>query len=278
TLDPELKQARGLLASIYHEQGYADLEVEQFQRLLEQIRATGPDPRMSEADFNKQVDDLEREIDRKEKDLDQRRRDYELRAQNKSPSQKVDLAMKNGLGQQALDVLLEADPTSLRRAEVQAKLNLLLITGRVAEAADPAVRQTDFDSILVDAVLGAYGEADEALDRLIRDSQQQSAAQMLGLDRALALQAAMNPGGLARVTDGVARQVRSQANMMVFRGLLALEQGDTAAATRYFQTVVDLAGPRTGGGKRSVDVPSEFDFENRAIAVHYLDLLRAAGN
>jgi len=278
TLDPKLYKERNLLAQLYQQLGYLDLVVKEMQLVLEDVRAAGPQSREDEKDFAKRIDNLEHGIENLDKEVENRRRDYELRAKNRDVRRQVDLAMKRGLAQQALDVLLEAEPP-LDADLVQQKFKLLLSTGRLTEASEPELRQTDFDNVLLDAALGAYDLADKPLERMIAHLRWASTEQFLGLDRAVTLQNGMELRRLAGITLNVGGLVGKQADMMVYRGLMALEQGDTAAATRYLQEVVDLAGSGSGaGGKAAGDSRSDLNFVSRSVAVHYLELMRAAGN
>ena len=75
------------------------------------------------------------------------------------------------------------------------------------------------------------------------------------------LQGALDP----RMVFSLLSASRQMAEFRVLGGLLALEEGKTASAARYFRQALN-----SGGG-------DSFDFPSRGVAFRYLQLIKEAG-
>src|SRR5262249_29718796 len=84
-------------------------------------------------------------------------------------------------------------------------------------------------------------------------------------------QGTVNPNSLLGLMGGVAELTRQLAMYRTVRGMLAVAQGDTTTAAKFFRLALG-----TGGGKVTPD-GGTFQFEGRQIALHYAALLESAG-
>jgi hypothetical protein len=112
--------------------------------------------------------------------------------------------------------------------------------------------------------MGDYRAAADTLDEAIARLEEGNAAQALDLLRAEAFQGALGPQTLMGMTT-VLRNVGLVGQFAEIRGLLALEEGDLATATRWFRRGEELSNN------------GQLFLESRAIGKRYLQLIEAAG-
>src|SRR5262249_27334214 len=132
---------------------------------------------------------------------------------------------------------------------------------------------SEFDrfSYLLAAAAGNYDEAGKYLDELIRAAEKQAADFATRHFQAQLFQGSVTPSSMINMLGGVGEARRGLATYRTLRGMVALEQGDTTTAAKLFREALE-----TSGGKATPD-GGTFQFEGRAIALHYLPLLEQAG-
>ena len=202
--------------------------------------------------------------------------EFQLESANKPVLQKAYMALRRRLARQAIEVLLGADPLQMNRDEIDLLINLLLKTGAgTLDKGLDDVRDTlkNLDkrlgpnyeryAFLMEAATGNYAEA----DKYIADS-----IQKLERETHMALMAALRTQAFAGLGAGMLQQAnmtlqntRTIANFKTLQGMLAVEAGNTADAARLFREAMDINNKQP------------FDFESKAIAVRYLNLIKAAG-
>jgi tetratricopeptide (TPR) repeat protein len=204
--------------------------------------------------------------------LNKRRNSFEVAAQNQPLLEKVRIALGHGLGQRALQLMLEADISQFKEQEIQKILELMLSQGRAEEVL--AQMREEFRRFLgmnydwykaqAAAALGNYEEAFHALE---------SAADHL---ESICMQSALQLSS-SQITHGDNPEVitgqrtllelrRQQADFIALAGIIALEQGDVARARDQFIRAIGL-----GDGHA-------FIFESKPIATRYLELINGAAS
>jgi hypothetical protein len=306
-LKPDFPDVNRDLAMIFMQMRYLDLGVEHWHHFLEGAEASGPKPRESTEDFKKRIDNIKLFVkDQEERSGVQRLKNEYALAERTQPTlaRKANEAARRGLVKKALELLLnEDDRDQLGPQEVRLAMTLLINTGRLGDAKELAKELDDpVSNYLIAAGLGNYAEAEENLEKLIDKSQKAHVQEMLfllrdqGFTNRLGSAGSRNAGpesltGLSLV----AINVRNWADFRVYQGVLALEQGDTAEATRYFQEALKVgatpasqtlvAGAFAPGSaltavnflEANLQVPqNSFNFSTRGIAERYLSMLQVA--
>jgi hypothetical protein len=202
-----------------------------------------------------------------------------------------------GLAQKALELLQAANVSKLsveeKKLYVELQLRLLLTMGRLHEAREglvPGLRELlgpayDYYQAALAAALGNYAEAQEALaqvetifanagkkhEALVRKLAEWDRSRLL---LTLAFDPPIQTQPILRASMFVYQQLVARSYdvppagpphgaIRVLRGLLALEQGDTAAAAGHFEEALRRAGP--------TEV-----FSDQPLAVRYLRLLKGS--
>jgi tetratricopeptide (TPR) repeat protein len=273
-IQPHDEAVHRMLYGVYLRSQFLDLALQHQQEIVKIVKATGPVPMEPHDDFNRRVEQEEKRL--KELDALETRRetDFELKGANMPLLSRARLAQLSGLAGKALQLLLEASPEDMNPATAEMQLNLLLLTGRHL---DPEIKFLERLEVLKDvpgmsaerygmlyeASLGNYEKAGAYLEDSIAQMEQNYLRQML---LSLETQTFILPGaGAMQRLNAILDDVRTTADYRVMRGILALEQGDTATAARFFERALYM-----NDGKR-------LDFESRPIAAHYLELIHRAG-
>ncbi len=182
-------------------------------------------------------------------------------------------------------------------------MNLLIATGRLAEARELARSSGSVDPAVgyqIAAGLGDYAEAEENLEKLLDRSRKIDVRGILFLLRdqgftfPLGSDRTMNPSpesffAMSQMTGSL----RNWANIRAYQGVFALEQGDTAKAARYFQSAFKVgatpasqlivAGAFAPGSALNavnmlelnlLDPPNRFGFHTGGVAAHYWSLIQ----
>lgn len=199
------RAAHEMLFDTHREPAYFELRVKhlrEYLRLAKQVGPSVPVPRDKLPDYFKNLETTLKELTSQ---LKQRRDQYEVQSANKPLLDKARIAMENGLGETALNLLLRADPKELRDRNNPREapgatyiLSLLLAMGRVDEAREAlAVDQASADArgfgahplgmpayewflVQLGAAIGDYHMADKALENcLAAVSKQQPYASVL---------------------------------------------------------------------------------------------------
>jgi hypothetical protein len=182
-------------------------------------------------------------------------------------------------------------------------MRLLIDTGRLVEAKELAKSSGSVDPTIgyqIAAGLGDYAEAEENLEKRLDRSRKIDVGGILlllrdqGFTFPLGSDRTMNPGpesffAMSQMTGNL----RNWANIRAYQGVLALEQGDTAKATRYFQSAfkvganpasqIIVAGAFAPGSALNavnilelnlLDPPNRFGFHSGGVAAHYWSLIQ----
>jgi tetratricopeptide (TPR) repeat protein len=274
------------LFEIYWGMGYYDAAVD---HLREQVHYTREAAAAKEdIKLKKYLHDLEERLADCEKQLNDLQRAYELVAAGLSPRVQAHLAFRPfGLAKQALAGLMkemQENPEQNKPddANLVVYLHLTLgkaeeMRGQLTEDWKPLMGPYSYEIHLAvqAAAVGDYAKADEHLGLALEEMPKASASELLAhmlnaltmgrLQPYLLTQQTLAPYLQAQLV-GAAQTflaLRHKNELLVLRGLLALEAGDTRAAREHFHQAVE--GPAAGSF-----------FESRPIAERYLSLLRAA--
>src|SRR5262249_46709536 len=162
----------------------------------------------------------------------------------------------------ARDLLADADAAQLGPSEIELLVDLLLSTGHPDQAREVLSEgwraalglNYEWFKVLIGAACGNYQQARPFLDDYVLRTEQGTVEGALRLLQAQALQGGLSPASLYGTTT-MPNRLRQLADWRVLRGLLALEEGDNAAAAKAFQAALDL-------GERE-----QFHFESRPLAL-----------
>jgi hypothetical protein len=209
------------------------------------------------------------------------------------------LAYRHGLAGKALQMLLGSHPAIFGKDGARLQLDLMLELGRAYEVRDWL--EPEHESVLGfssyhwlraqgAAACGDYAGVEEELDLLSQEWQKVrvSATQLLPVRTAVALRVAQavlvrpdlraGPPGLAsaaflqfdalRRLGDLAGLLRKEADILVLRGVLALECGDVETARRHCRAALAV-----WGDEERAATSAGLDFAARPIAQQVLDLL-----
>lgn len=251
---------------------YLDLALDHLRQAAESIASAGPGRRESREDFKRRLEPMQQELANLKSEVKKREEAYRVEAKNKPLGDKVEIALRNRLVREALDLLLQADAAQRGPVEIDRLFDLLLSTGQSEQAR--AILSEDlrpllgphFDwyNVLIGAACGNYQRAGESLEETLRQSRRATLEGALRLLEAQTFQGSLTPGSLYS-TSSMPSGVHELANVRVLRGMLALEQGDNAVAAKYFREALNMGESE------------QFHFESRPIAVRYLQLIKDAG-
>jgi hypothetical protein len=118
-------------------------------------------------------------------------------------------------------------------------------------------------NVLEEAGLGNHATAGAYLDEMITRREDANVQSMLVLT-----QRQLIGQGLPQMFLGMNQifsSIRQIADYRVIRGMIALDEGDTATAVKSFRRA------RNAGGQEGIE------FESKPIAVRYLELIKQAG-
>ncbi len=277
-LQPDDEEAHFKLHSLYRQMEYYDLALEHLTAAVGQAEASGLRKGESREDYKARIETLKKELKNLSDSVKNRQSDFELRSRDRPLAEKVGLARNHGLAKKALELLVYADASQIDVREAVQQLELLLTMGRLDTQDDiPGARERlqpelkpslgfnyAWYMILLAAASGDYEQAGRAIDEAMASIEHSSTQIMLRLLQAQAFQGVINPSTF-QALNGLLEQVRQNADFLVLRGMLALEEGDNPTAAKYFQQALDMSDQ------------ARFDFESRVLAVRYLQLIKAAG-
>jgi hypothetical protein len=267
---------------------FLDLALQHLQetaRHFDQYRPDASDPKKLEF-FKLKKAELEKQVQSLDALVKKNRQEYELEAATKRGLEKFGLALdqNRGLALEAVEQLLKQKTDSLSPKEKLVRsvslTHFLLLMGRAneltKELADAGPELAQFQ-VFHAAALGNY----TALDRVLGDMEKRSSqGRQDALPQIVAFHAVFFPGPPQTLVDPMAlvagaykyhnavlttimQNLRPEAELRTVRGIMALEQGDTAAARQHLEGALQVAGPM-------------LYFQDRALAVRYLELLREA--
>jgi hypothetical protein len=283
-LKPGFAKAHLSLSGLYEEMGCVDLALEQLRAYANLFHEAGPDRGVGAAEFRQQEAQLQAELTRMSKVVEERETSYTLASAGLGVADRALQAFAKGLAGKARDMLLESDVSAFGSRGAGLELKLLLQTGRpkdVAEWTDPT-QEADLGDFTYHwlraqafAASGNYALADKecaipAPSRALGDPDEERSREALALvvgQRVLDEQPAGAPyqfrWPFGRAEYGqrvrtVSESLRKQADILVLRALIALEEGETDHAGDAFHVALELwRGGSTGGG---------LDFAGRVVA------------
>jgi tetratricopeptide (TPR) repeat protein len=260
------------LYQLYLQMQYFDMALDHLGEALRVAQADKPATLDEQEAASKRLEQMQKSYNDLDTQVTRQRNEFELSATGQPLAAKVQLAKSKGLGKKALDLLLEADPAQMDAAAASMQLDLLLTTGQpdvvrtrlneVPELKEYMGVNYDLLNVFLGAALGDYRQACEYLDEAINKMERDNTQRMLLVVQAQTFQG-VSPLSLSSMSVAINR-IKQLAEFRVMRGMLALEEGDTATAAKQFQQALDM-----GDGK-------EFQFDSRAVAMRYLELLKAA--
>ncbi len=294
-LRPNLGRAHALLVQRYYEEGQLDRALDHLRarlRIAEQKAAA------HDADARTAAEQLRHDVETMEGLVRRSEEIYAANSEGKAePSQVLDraeLAARHGLTRKALDMLLASHPVIFGQGGTQMQLELMLKAGRAYEVRQTVLGSPLYHALQVQAAAacGDYKAADEQLDLLAEPLRQVgfSQEQVLPVRPAVALRvggAVLGrpvPGTGAAGLAGAAYQqfawlqplggpagpglLRQEADVLVLRGLLALEAGAVEAARDHFGAAL-----RVWGDDHQAATGAGLDFLARPIAQYEMRLL-----
>jgi tetratricopeptide (TPR) repeat protein len=281
-LNPTLAQAHLSLGGLYQEMGYFDLALRHltaFQKLSRKAGESLPDDDRQHS-FDERLGQLAELVAERESS-------YAAEAVRMSIVDRAVLAFEKGLAGKALQQLLDSDVSYFGTKGMIMELELLLRTGRVTDLLErispeqkSALGAPTYHWLRTQALAAAgdYLPAEEECAQLASAGLETEPLPPRELIALLAGQAVLNeqPSGASVANLPLfvfeqtllpgralpsAKRLRQEANSNVFRGLLALEQGDVEEAEVAFRLALALwqddAAAASGAG---------MDFKDRPIA------------
>lgn len=282
-LKPDDPEVHEMAAQLFYQLDMYDVALTHLQQAaanFDQYRPDASNPTAVEF-FRSKKASLEKGVQSLGDDVRKRREDYALAAASKPVLEKFKVAMANKLAQEAVDLLASAKMETLRPEEKEirdrAVTNLLLLMGRASyltEGLKGVAGLTELRALHA-AALGNYADLDRVLDEM---EKQHTATRTRALAEIVTSQAVVLAGPGPVLTDPVSLYIRTylyalhldgtfklvarpEAELRALRGIMALEQGDTAAARHHLEGALQIAGP-------------DNYFQDRIIAERYLELLR----
>lgn len=293
TLWPDSPVIHFALAETYQQMHYVDLELEQWQATLDAIRATnqrrgsaeetGADRKEAAEQLSSMEKGLEKMIEQREEqtDLKALRNKYEIDAAKASPVERGVLASRRGLIREAIDVLYHASPEEMGTQGADLLVQLLMTTGRGDEILKAGFPLTNRYRLMLAIGSGDYETGDQYAADLGRELQELSIGKLLLLVRYQAFQPGLQPQALGEMIGAIGAVV-DQADLIAFRGLLALENGETDRATQFFQESLDLVkAARVESSSTALSATSRPqrvpEASTAPIITRYLQALKDAG-
>jgi hypothetical protein len=286
-LRPNLLKAHVLLADLYLEKAYFDLALHHLQQQLRLTSDAG-----SPAASGRQNSALSLQVlEKREQALSRHVRDRLAQLDTgplaRGALEQAQRAEQLGLPGKALDILLAADASSLGRQGALLELQLLLLAGRAGEVREvlkdiPEKTLADSDFRWLQAQLAAaegnYALAEAHLRALaihginvpelkMKEAPVRTVISLLLAKYVLEQQARQllpitenTQAAFLGQVESLTATFRQQADLVLVRGLLALEQGDCAQAASLF--------------RQSLAAWDESGFSSASLARHYLRLLQ----
>jgi tetratricopeptide (TPR) repeat protein len=285
-LKPDLAHAHGSLGRLYQEIGYFDLALHHRRAYQQLAHALSPPGGGAAADASPGSAD-DPELSRFAEAVAEREAGYNAKADTLRVMDRALLAYGHGLAEKARDVLLESDVAAFGPEGLRLELELLLRTGRSKEVAEwtgpdtqGAIGTATYHWLRIQAFAaeGDYALAEEECDVLASSAFGSETSPPVEVMALLVGQAVLDeqPVGacvpalawrsqnrlkLYQRSASLAKDLRQAANANVFRGLLALEEGNMDNAEIAFRLALAL-------WQDDAAVPSEtgLDFNARPVA------------
>ncbi len=288
-LNPRFAQAHLSLGRLYQSMGYLDLALKHLRAFIEASPEGTPTPAG--------LSELARAVREQEEAYDSESGEV------RSPQQRASLAMKKGLAGRARDMLEESNVAAFGVQGMALELELFVRTGRLREVrewTEPEQRASlgpnTYHMVRIQghAAAGDYAAAQEECFELAKSlavggeegDEPTPIRELMAMLVAQAVVDGKPAVGLltglyhhsTRRTDlrkrvaALGRTLRYETDVTVLRGLLALEEGDVAAARQALTAALAV-----WGGAEAAAAGSGMDFGSRPAAQAYLELLGNAG-
>jgi tetratricopeptide (TPR) repeat protein len=297
-LRPDLIQAHLSLSRLYGKMECLDLALHHLRAYAKGIHEAGPPPGVSAEQFREMEAPYQRELDQLGKVVEKRSNDYVVASAGWKVGDRAMKAWQEGLGGTARDLLLESDISAFGPRGMAMELELLLRTGRARDVRDwlepekKAVLGTSYHWMRTQALaaLGEYDlareECNEFAGSLGESEPGREPARHREIMAGLIGQRVLgeHPGKTSffdafwktaermqyRVRlEELVKNLKREADVIVLRGLLALEEGNVDEAEIAFREALsfwkDAATAASGGG---------LDFNGRIIAQACLEWLK----
>lgn len=289
-LNPNLAEGHIELARLYLTLNYLDLAAVHL-RAYRDISVHWGGPRKGDP----RADALLKELDRLTEAVDFQMREFVKESAHASVGDRAAMAARRGLAGEARDLLLKSDVSAFGAPGMELELNLLLRTGRpndVMEWMTPELRGSlgDFAFFWLRAqayiALGDYDAADFELGEIADPGIQlpsptQLATEIAGvvgktlLDarpgtayvQQIAIRAMSELDFRSRILQ-TGQRLGRLTDVMVLRGLVALEAGMIDRARSAFRAALSYSPNRWGGG--------QLEFNGRWVAWECLSLIESA--
>lgn len=263
-LDPSLDLVHRDLADLYRELRYFDLAMLHLRAYRAAI------PTGDAAVRRARLEETDRQIATLERDLSRAEAEYQLQAGALGAAARAHLAERLGLGKQALEQLLAIDVAGFGRQGMLTQLELMLCTGRDAQARawiDPSTHK-DFLGFFeyhwlqtrLAAAAGDYVAVEANLAELSAGPGDDPVAGLTAAVAAEVLRGAMQASAtvpyvainpLATRTYfqvlGRTQALREEVSLNLLRGLMQLERGDVDRAEQLFRRARDLSAREPEG-------------------------------
>ena len=295
SLDPDLAQAHLQLAAVYGEMGFADLALKHQRAYVSAVRKAVRGTAAESGESRAVISEMAAQTDRLAGLVEEREREFAREAAELRVYDRAVVAREKGLVGKARDILLKSDISAFAHQGMALELELLIRTGGVKEVRDWTSQEQQealgplYHWLRVQAFAagGDYALARAECTRLAgvgMDSSPGGPAVDSRLVMAALVGQVVLDGQRGPLGDqaGLIREVHSRANFqvrlgpfalalrreadaLILRGLLALEEGDAQAAAASFRQAI-----RTWGSGQAVREGWGIDFLGRPAAQQLL--------
>ncbi len=299
-LKPDYSAAHLDLYLLYRDMGFLDLSLKHLRAYADLAQKAGPDPGESVSRYLERVASLREGVSRTAKAIETREYGFLVASAGWNVADRAAKASREGLASKALELLLESDISAFGKQGMSLELELLLKTGQAQKVLDwtgPEQQATlrgvyHLLRIQAEASLGNYERARaECGDMSDSMTRMPSGPTSMGLREIMAEiigeRILNDPSDAKNVCDLIVRAgqrhtfherlqefsfaLRKEADTIVLRGLLALEQGDGDEAEVAFRQALSLWKNET-----AVARGEGLDFDSRRVAQQYLSWLESS--
>jgi hypothetical protein len=298
-LKPDFTQAHLALSGLYGDMQYLDLMLKQ-RKIFFDLKSREPPPAgIDPKEHGERLADFEDELNRLAKEVERRQSRWEVATAGAPLLDKAAFATREGLAGQALDMLLDSDISNFGVRGMALEVELLLRTGSPEKVRDWTGPEHQlmlsgasyhWEKAQAYAAIGDYVNARKSIEELSR-----SLAMAPGVAKPVEFQEIMSKIIAERVLTEFAgnrsiidlsrlgfdraeflnrisliyKSLQRQADLLVLRGLILLEEGAVKDAAVAFREALsfwkDAETAASGGG---------IEFHGRATAQTYLEWMR----
>jgi tetratricopeptide (TPR) repeat protein len=283
---PDFAPAHLLLVQLYSDISFRDLALRHMRIHSRLTHGAGAPPGMTRQQFQELEAAREKRLEEIARDVADRERAFAAEAPKLRVLDRALLAMEKGLAGKALEILSNSDVAAFGPEGMARELDLLLRTGgakQVRDWTDPIMKGSlgepgyywnrvqalaatgdyklaieECRNLAISAQLAGHQFRDDILVEVGKSILNEQPGVDSGASRMLTL---LQRANFLRDVAGLAARMRRQADSIVIRGILALEQGDLEEAEIAFRTALAIwkndQTAQSGGG---------LDFSSRVIA------------